>query len=51
VERLRSLGREVEYLSFEGEGHGASRPENMAAANRMIEEFLHRHLARSQEVE
>ena len=44
VERLRGLGREVEYLVFDGEGHGVSRPENMAEANRRIEAFLRRHL-------
>jgi dipeptidyl aminopeptidase/acylaminoacyl peptidase len=44
ADRLRSLGREVEYLSFDDEGHGVTRPENMAAATRMIEGFLRHHL-------
>src|SRR5438876_1207489 len=30
VERLRALGRPVEYLTFEGEGHGFSRRENQS---------------------
>jgi dipeptidyl aminopeptidase/acylaminoacyl peptidase len=44
VEQLRANGQEVDYLVFGGEGHGMTNPENMAAANSRIEEFLHRHL-------
>ena len=44
VERMRGLGREVEYLSFDGEGHGVTKPENVAAATKLVEEFLTRHL-------
>jgi dipeptidyl aminopeptidase/acylaminoacyl peptidase len=44
VERMRALGREVEYLVFEDEGHGVTRPENMATSMRTIEEFLLKHL-------
>jgi dipeptidyl aminopeptidase/acylaminoacyl peptidase len=44
VDQLRARGQEVEYLVFGGEGHGFTTPENMAAANAKIEEFLRQHL-------
>jgi dipeptidyl aminopeptidase/acylaminoacyl peptidase len=44
VDQLRARGQEVEYLVFGGEGHGFTTPENMAAANAKIDEFLRGHL-------
>jgi dipeptidyl aminopeptidase/acylaminoacyl peptidase len=46
VERLRELGREVEYEVFEDEGHGFTRYANEVRAWRLAAEFLERHLAR-----
>jgi dipeptidyl aminopeptidase/acylaminoacyl peptidase len=47
VERLRELGRPVEYEVFEDEGHGFTRHENEVRAYRMFAEFLERHLTAS----
>jgi dipeptidyl aminopeptidase/acylaminoacyl peptidase len=44
VERLRSLGRTVEYQVFEDEGHGLTKRRNQLAAYHMIGDFLFRHL-------
>jgi dipeptidyl aminopeptidase/acylaminoacyl peptidase len=44
VERLRSLGRAVEYLTFEGEGHGFARRENQILMFQRMTAFLERHL-------
>ena len=44
VERLRELGREVEYVVFEDEGHGFTKRENQLRAYRLAAEFLERHL-------
>jgi dipeptidyl aminopeptidase/acylaminoacyl peptidase len=44
VERLRELGRDVEYLVFEDEGHGFTRYTNEVNAYRMTCEWLERHL-------
>jgi len=44
VERLRSLGRAVEYLTFEGEGHGFARRENQILMFQRVTAFLERHL-------
>jgi dipeptidyl aminopeptidase/acylaminoacyl peptidase len=44
VERLRALGRTVEYRVFEDEGHGLTKRRNQLAAYRMIGDFLCRHL-------
>jgi len=49
VERLRALGREVEYHVFEDEGHGFTKRENQLRAYRLIADFLVRHLATSGE--
>ncbi|MDQ6720562.1 MAG: S9 family peptidase [Candidatus Dormibacteraeota bacterium] len=46
VERLRALGRPVEYLTFKGEGHGFAQPENRALAFDRMAEFLERYLLR-----
>jgi dipeptidyl aminopeptidase/acylaminoacyl peptidase len=44
VERLRELGREVEYFVFEDEGHGFTRYANDVHAYRMTCEWLESHL-------
>ena len=44
VERLRELGREVEYVVFEDEGHGFTRYENEVRGYRLTCEWLERHL-------
>ena len=45
VERLRELGREVEYFVFEDEGHGFTRYSNDVHAYRLTCEWLESHLA------
>lgn len=40
VARLRSLGREVEYLVFEDEGHGMTKRRNQLAAFRATADFF-----------
>jgi dipeptidyl aminopeptidase/acylaminoacyl peptidase len=47
VDRLRELGREVEYVVFEDEGHGFTRYENELRAYRLTCDWLERHLARA----
>ena len=44
VERLRELGREVEYVVFEDEGHGFTRYPNEVRGYRLTCEWLERHL-------
>jgi dipeptidyl aminopeptidase/acylaminoacyl peptidase len=44
VERLRSLGREVEYEVFEDEGHGFTRRTNELRAFKLSADWLERHL-------
>lgn len=44
VEKLRSLGREVEYVVFEDEGHGFTKRSNQLEAFRLTAEWLERHL-------
>ena len=43
VEKLRSLGREVEYHVFEDEGHDFSKRVNQLQAYRLIAAFLFKH--------
>ena len=45
VDRLRELGREVEYVVFEDEGHGFTRYENELRGYRLTCDWLERHLA------
>jgi dipeptidyl aminopeptidase/acylaminoacyl peptidase len=45
VERLRDLGREVEYVVFDDEGHGFTRYANEVRAYRLTCEWLESHLA------
>jgi dipeptidyl aminopeptidase/acylaminoacyl peptidase len=44
VEKLRSLGREVEYVVFDDEGHGFTKRPNELKAYRLAAEWLERHL-------
>jgi len=44
VERLRELGREVEYVVFEDEGHGFTRYANDVHAYRLTCDWLESHL-------
>lgn len=46
VDRLRSLGRTVEFHVYDGEGHGWSRPETVIDELRRTEDFLRRHVLR-----
>ena len=45
VERLRSLGRDVEYEVFEDEGHGFTRRSNELRAFRLSADWLEKYLA------
>jgi dipeptidyl aminopeptidase/acylaminoacyl peptidase len=45
VEKLRELGRTVEYVVFEDEGHGFTKRPNELRAMRLSAEWLERHLA------
>jgi dipeptidyl aminopeptidase/acylaminoacyl peptidase len=44
VEKLRSLGREVEYVVFEDEGHGFTKRQNEVKALKLAADWLERHL-------
>jgi dipeptidyl aminopeptidase/acylaminoacyl peptidase len=44
VARLRSLGRTVEFLRLEDEGHQIAKLKNKLVAYPMAADFLHRHL-------
>lgn len=44
VERLEHLGREVEYLVFEDEGHGFTKRSNSLAAYKAAADWLETHL-------
>jgi dipeptidyl aminopeptidase/acylaminoacyl peptidase len=44
VEKLQSLGREVEYVVFEDEGHGFTKRPNELKAYRLAAEWLEQHL-------
>lgn len=46
VERLRSLGRKVEYMVFEDEGHGFTKTSNLLQALRASADWLEEHLLR-----
>jgi dipeptidyl aminopeptidase/acylaminoacyl peptidase len=46
VERLRELGREVEYVVFEDEGHGFTKRENQQRAYRITVDWFEQHLLR-----
>jgi dipeptidyl aminopeptidase/acylaminoacyl peptidase len=45
VDKLESLGREVEYVVFEDEGHGFTKRPNEVKAMKLSADFLERHLA------
>ncbi|MFZ5828363.1 MAG: alpha/beta hydrolase family protein [Bacillota bacterium] len=44
VDRLRALGREVEYIVYDDEGHGFLKRENTVSAFRAASTFLNRQL-------
>jgi dipeptidyl aminopeptidase/acylaminoacyl peptidase len=44
VERLRQMGREVEYVVFDDEGHGFAKRANQLRAYWLAAEFLQKHL-------
>jgi len=44
VEKLRSLGRDVDYIVFEDEGHGFTKRQNELKAYRASAEWLERYL-------
>jgi dipeptidyl aminopeptidase/acylaminoacyl peptidase len=50
VDRLRSLGRRVEYIVTPGEGHASTNQENRIVVYRAIETFLATHLGGRREV-
>ena len=50
VERLRALGRDVEYRVFEDEGHGFTKRANSVEAMWLVAEFLTRRLSRVESV-
>ena len=45
VEKLRGLGREVEYVVFDDEGHGFTKRPNELKAYRLTADWLERYLA------
>src|SRR5207245_10057839 len=45
VSKLKSIGRHVEYVRFEDEGHGISKIRNRVTANNAIGEFFERTIA------
>ena len=44
VEHLRSIGKEIEYLMFENEGHDVLKFENRVTVYNAITEFFKKHL-------
>ena len=44
VDKLRELGREVEYVVFEDEGHGFTKRQNEVKAMKLSADWLERHL-------
>jgi dipeptidyl aminopeptidase/acylaminoacyl peptidase len=44
VERLQTLGREVEYVVFDDEGHGFTKRANELKAYRLAADWLEQHL-------
>jgi dipeptidyl aminopeptidase/acylaminoacyl peptidase len=48
VEKLRSLGRTVEYVVFDDEGHGFTKRPNELKAYRLTVEWLEQHLSKNQ---
>jgi dipeptidyl aminopeptidase/acylaminoacyl peptidase len=47
VEKLRGLGRDVEYVVFDDEGHGFTKRPNELKAYRLAAEWLEQHLLRN----
>jgi dipeptidyl aminopeptidase/acylaminoacyl peptidase len=48
VDKLKSLGRDVEYVVFEDEGHGFTKRANEVKAFSLAAEWLERHLLGSE---
>jgi dipeptidyl aminopeptidase/acylaminoacyl peptidase len=46
VERLRELGREVEYVVFDDEGHGFTKRSNQLRAFRLAADWFEQRLSR-----
>ncbi len=44
VERLRALGRTVDYIVFDGDGQGFTKPANYLKALKASALFLEKHL-------
>jgi dipeptidyl aminopeptidase/acylaminoacyl peptidase len=44
VERCRAAGGSVEFVVYEGEGHGFRKPENQLDEYRRMQEFLAVHV-------
>jgi dipeptidyl aminopeptidase/acylaminoacyl peptidase len=44
VENLRSVGKEIEYLMFENEGHDVLKHENRVTCYNAITDFFMKHL-------
>jgi dipeptidyl aminopeptidase/acylaminoacyl peptidase len=44
VDKLKSLGREVEYVVFDDEGHGFTKRTNELKAYGLAAEWLEQHL-------
>ncbi|HZD12202.1 MAG TPA: alpha/beta fold hydrolase [Candidatus Binatus sp.] len=47
VSELKDLGRHVEYIRFDDEGHGIAKIKNRVRANNLIGEFFQKSLSRS----
>lgn len=47
VEKLKAQGRDVEYIVFEGEGHGFTNPINAHKAWQSVANFFEKHLKRT----
>jgi len=49
VEEMRRLGKSVEFIVFDDEGHGIVRLKNKIVAYTAIIEFLEKHISNMQE--
>ena len=44
VEKLKELKKEVDYLVFDDEGHGFTKPENELKAYKALADFIEKHM-------